>query len=229
MTDNPSPDTKPVAVQAGDALSLASRIKGIQHVGLTVQNMDRAFEFYTEVLGGKELMRQSDIHGAEIHNLLLTMDEIAAHEGQVDCDVAGVPDLRGGAQRLDLRLILFDTMVLELLQYRDADQPMGSGKSWAEPQAFSSPALPRSMHICFHVHADVDFSQFIHDLEAEATRRGMTEVKANRIVTVTSEQERLLAPRETNAMRITEGLAAGWSFIYCKGPEGEQLEFVQTT
>ena len=40
----------------------------------------------------------------------------------------GIPDLRSGAQRLDVRFIQFDNVVIELLQYRDAEQPAGSGE-----------------------------------------------------------------------------------------------------
>jgi hypothetical protein len=83
------------------------------------------------------------------------------------------------------------------------------------------------MHICFHIRDDVDFNKFIADLEAEAARRGMTQVRANRIVTVTTEKDRLAAPIESNSNGITEGRSNGWRLIYCKGPEGEQLEFVQ--
>ncbi len=83
------------------------------------------------------------------------------------------------------------------------------------------------MHICFHIRDDADFNKFIHDLEAEAARRGMDQVKANRVITVTSEAERLAAPIEANSNPITEGKSDGWRLIYCKGPEGEQLEFVQ--
>src|SRR5262245_5663660 len=45
---------------------LGARLQGVQHFGLTVQNMDRAFEFYTEVLGGTEVMRDGDFHGERI-------------------------------------------------------------------------------------------------------------------------------------------------------------------
>jgi hypothetical protein len=83
------------------------------------------------------------------------------------------------------------------------------------------------MHICFHIRDDVDFNKFIADLEAESAKRGMTHVKANRVITVTSEKERLAAPMEANSNGITEGRSNGWRLIYCKGPEGEQLEFVQ--
>jgi catechol 2,3-dioxygenase-like lactoylglutathione lyase family enzyme len=206
---------------------LGARLQGVQHFGVTVQNMDRAFAFYTEVLGGTEVMRDGDFHGDRIHNTLLADQDIEARARQVNPRTLGIPDLRGGAQRLDVRFIQFDNVVIELLQYRDAGQPAGGGISFAEPLDHMSPAYPRSMHICFHVHDDVDFNAFIRDLEAESARRGMTQVRANRIVTVSTEQERVAAPLDTFGNRITEGRSNGWTLIYCKGPEGEQLEFVQ--
>jgi catechol 2,3-dioxygenase-like lactoylglutathione lyase family enzyme len=207
--------------------SLGARLQGVQHFGLTVQNMDRAFEFYTEVLGGTEVMRDGDFQGETIHNTLLTDQEIEARKRRVNPRTIGVPDLRSGAQRLDVRFVQFDNVVIELLQYRDAGQPSGTGDSFAEPHDHMSPAFPRSMHICFYIRDDVDFNEFIRDLEAESARRGMTQVRANRTITVTTEQDRLAAPISANTNRITAGKSNGWSLIYCKGPEGEQLEFVQ--
>jgi catechol 2,3-dioxygenase-like lactoylglutathione lyase family enzyme len=221
-------DPNPVSVAGNrDNAALGARLQGVQHFGLTVQNMDRAFAFYTEVLGGNEVMRDGDFRGEKIHNTLLTDQEIVARERKVNPRTIGVPDLRGGEQRLDVRFVQFDNVVIELLQYRDAQQPMGGGDSWAEPRDHMSPAYPRSMHICFYIRDDVDFNKFIHDLEAESARRGMTQVKANRVITVTSEEERQAAPLEANTNKITEGKSDGWALIYCKGPEGEQLEFVQ--
>jgi catechol 2,3-dioxygenase-like lactoylglutathione lyase family enzyme len=206
---------------------LGARLQGVQHFGLTVQNMDRAFAFYTEVLGGTEVMRDGDFHGERIHNTLLTDQEIEAQVRKVNPRTLGIPDLRGGAQRLDVRFIQFDNVVIELLQYRDAAQLAGSGGAFAEPLDPMSPAFPRMMHICFHIRDDVDFNQFIADLEAEAARRGMTQVRANRVTTVTTERARLAAPLDANSNGITEGKSNGWRLIYCKGSEGEQLEFVQ--
>jgi catechol 2,3-dioxygenase-like lactoylglutathione lyase family enzyme len=199
----------------------------VQHFGLTVQNMDRAFAFYTEVLGGTEVMRDGDFRGERIHNTLLTDQEIEARVRRVNPRTMGIPDLKDGAQRLDVRFIQFDNVVIELLQYRDAEQPAGSGSAFAEPIDHMSPAFPRMMYICFHIRDDVDFNRFIADLEAEAARRGMTQVRANRVITVRTEQERLAAPAQANSNGITEGKSNGWRLIYCKGPEGEQLEFVQ--
>lgn len=212
---------------AQNSSPLGARLQGVQHFGLTVQNMDRAFAFYTEVLGGTEVMRDGDFHGERIHNTLMTAEEIDARAHAVNPYTRGVPDLKGGAQRLDVRFIQFDNVVIELLQYRDADEPSGSGAAFADPLDHMSPAFPRMMHICFHIRDDVDFNTFIADLEAESARRGMTQVRANRVVTVTSEEERLATPLEANSNAITEGKSNGWRLIYCRGCEGEQLEFVQ--
>ncbi|HEY0685827.1 MAG TPA: VOC family protein [Steroidobacter sp.] len=226
-TVNAASDSRPIAGTARTGGPLGMRLQGVQHFGLTVQNMDRAFAFYTEVLGGTEVMRDGDFHGERIHNTLLTDQEIEARARGVNPRTMGVPDLKGGAQRLDVRFIQFDNVVIELLQYRDSEQPAGSGAAFAEPLDHMSPAFPRMMHICFHIRDDVDFNQFIADLEAEAARRGMTQVRANRVITVTTEKERLAAPLEANSNGITEGKSNGWRLIYCKGSEGEQLEFVQ--
>jgi catechol 2,3-dioxygenase-like lactoylglutathione lyase family enzyme len=223
----PAAEAQPISRIDRDSAPLGARLQGVQHFGLTVQNMDRAYGFYTEVLGGTEVMRDGDFQGERIHNTLLTDQEIEARVRHVNPHTLGIPDLKGGAQRLDVRFIQFDNVVIELLQYRDAEQPAGSGAAFAEPLDHMSPAFPRMMHICFYIRDDVDFNKFIADLEAESTRRGMTQVRANRVITVLSEKERLATPLEANSNGITEGKSNGWRLIYCKGPEGEQLEFVQ--
>src|SRR5215510_12239243 len=215
------------AAQDANTGPLGARLQGVQHFGLTVQNMDRAFAFYTEVLGGTEVMRDGDFHGERIHNTLLTDQEIEARVRQVNPRALGVPDLRGGAQRLDVRFIQFDNVVIELLKYRDANQTSGGTATFAEPLDHMSPAFPRMMHICFHIGDDVDFNKFIADLEAESARRGMTQVRANRIIRVSTEEERKAAPESTNTNKVTVAPSDGWELIYCKGPEGEQLEFVK--
>src|SRR5262245_59248916 len=112
---------------------LGARLQGAQHFGLTVQNMDRAFEFYTEVLGGAEIMRDGDFQGESIQNTLMTDQEIEARARRINPRTFGVPDLKSGAQRLDVRFVQFDNFVVELLQYLDAEQPAGTGASFAEP------------------------------------------------------------------------------------------------
>lgn len=220
-------EQRPIDPEKSDRGPLGPRLQGVQHFGVTVQNMERAFAFYTGVLGGTEIMRDGNFQGERIHNTLLTDQEIEARVRNVDPQTRGIPDLKGGAQRLDVRFVQFDNVVIELLHYRNAGQPAGGGGTFAEPLDPMSPAFPRMMHICFHLRDEVDFNPFIADVEAEAARRGMTQVRANRVITVTTEQARLAAPLEANSNGITEGPSNGWRLIYCKGAEGEQLEFVQ--
>lgn len=227
LSVNATASAQETPVTTRDSNSLGARLQGVQHFGLTVQNMERAFEFYTAVLGGTEVFRHGDFQGDAVQNTLLADQEILANQLGVNPRTIGVPDLRGGAQRLDVRFIQFDNVVIELLQYRDADQPMGGPKAFAEPVEHMSPAFPRMMHICFYVRDDVDFNKFIADLEAESARRGMTQVRANRIVRVSTEDERKAAPQSANTNKVTVAPSDGWELIYCKGPEGEQLEFVK--
>ena len=210
-----------------DDAPLGKRILGFQHFGLTVQNMDRAYAFYTEVLGGTEVMRDGDFHGEKIQNTLMLNDEIEAHAKKINPATNGVPDLRSGEQRLDVRFIQFDNMVLELLHYRENKEPMGTGAAWAPAHEHRSPAYPRSLHLCFYLRDDVDFNKFIRDLEAESARRGMNNVRVNRTVGVVTEEGRKNAPLDTLSNKITEGKSNGWALIYARGPEGEALEFVQ--
>lgn len=60
-------------------------------------------------------------------------------------------------------------------------------------------------------------------LRRSARGKSIGAVRANRVVTVTSEKERQAAPIAANSNPITEGKSAGWRLIYCKGPEGDRL------
>jgi hypothetical protein len=98
-------------------------------------------------------------------------------------------------------------------------------------------------HISFHVKDDVDLNVFAKTLEEECQRRGITNVICNRVITVNSEAERRNAALKYYANKFwndpdyfLEGYSDsefgdfhGWSLFYCKGPNGEQLEFNQVT
>src|SRR5262249_40447061 len=110
------------------------------------------------------------------------------------------------------------------------------------------PAFPSAVganaavHICFGVKEEVDLNQFALDLEAECRARGIV-VSCNRTFAVRSEAERRGAPARYSANKFwndprysVEGASdesfgdfQGLGFFYCKGPNGEQLEFAQAT
>ncbi len=202
-------------------------IKGVQHVGVTVSNISRAYEFYTEILGGVEILRDGDFHGDTIHNTLLQIDELKSKSKGVIPSVDGVPNLRNGTQRLDVVFIQFPNIVIELLQYRNASQKEWTAGSFVPTHLKTSPAFPTNMHISFEVSPEIDFDKFLRDLEEESHKRGMLNVQCNRIIEVQSEKERLNTPVSSSSFKIKEGVSNGWSLCYCKGPEGEQLEFNQ--
>jgi len=45
-------------------------LQGIQHVGITVENLDKSLEFYTEVLGGKLAVGETRLVGDTIQNTI---------------------------------------------------------------------------------------------------------------------------------------------------------------
>lgn len=201
--------------------NLAKQIRGVHHVGITVENMAKSIEFYTEVLGGKLIAEVTDIAGDGMQNTLLQKEEIDAESTHDP-----VPDLRTGKDKLDIFLIQFDNLIIELLQYRDAaDQPKSS-QAFPAKHKKNGPAYVNSMHISFLLNEDVDVNAFVTHLEEECQKRGMSQVRCNRIIQVHSEKERQTTDPQYNSFKIT-GQFEGWTMFYCKGPDGEQLEFNQ--
>lgn len=210
--------------------ALSKQLRGVHHIGLTVEDMGKAVEFYTEVLGGKIIIPEFGLDGDIMHNTLLQKEEIEAIEKKVDLKSIGIPNLRDGEEKLDLYFIQFDNVVLELLQYRDASaQPNGS-VAFPAKNPHSSPAYVNSMHISFYLKDEVDVDEFVKNLEAECQKRGMDQVRCNRIFRVKSESERKNTLAQYNSCKLFDpsfGDFEGWTLVYCKGPNGEQLEFNQ--
>lgn len=205
--------------------TIAQHLQGVQHFGITVNNLDKALEFYLEVLGGKVAIAGNGFVGDELHNLLFQKEEIEAKEKGIDLKSFGVPSIRDGSKEaLDVRFISFGNTCIELIHFRNAHLDPHA------PNVFDS--IPsgigyaNSPHISFFVKDDVDLNEFAKMLEEECHRRGMTNVIANRTIELTSEQARAKAPH-IYAKTEFPGDFDGWALFYCKGPNGEQLEFNQ--
>ncbi|MBD2772694.1 VOC family protein [Iningainema tapete] len=210
--------------------AISKQLRGVHHIGLTVEDMKKALEFYTEVLGGKVIIPEIGLSGEIMHNTLLQKEEIEAIALGVEPKTIGIPNLRDGEQNLDLYFIQFENVVLEILQYRDASAQPNGADAFPVKNPYSSPACINSMHISFYLKDDVDVDEFVKNLEAECHKRGMDQVKCNRIVRVKSEQERKETNSQYNSCKLFEpsfGDFEGWTLVYCKGPNGEQLEFNQ--
>jgi len=221
---------------AESRVNLSQRLRGVHHFGLTVEDMGKALEFYTEVLGGQLIISEEGLAGDTMHNTLLQKEELEAAQAGVDPQSRAVPNLRDGRQLLDAYFIQFSNMVLELLQYREASSPpRGPVPYPAKHVHGSSPAYVNAMHLAFYLNDDVDVDQFVADLEAECERRGMPQVRCNRIVRVNSEEERRRTESRYRSCKLIDSLEhsfgefSGFTLFYCKGPNGEQLEFNQVT
>jgi len=221
---------------------LGRYLQGVQHVGVTVDDMAKSLEFYIDVLGGRLAVAGTGFSGDVLQNTLFQKEELEARERGVDPRALGVPEIRTGAnEALDVVFISFGNTCVELLHFRDAKLDRNA------PNTF--PRLPPGVghgnagHISFYVKDDVDLNAFAKRLEQECQERGITNVVCNRIIQVKSDKERRDAALKycankfwNDSQYFVEGYSdsdfgefLGWSLFYCKGPNGEQLEFNQVT
>jgi catechol 2,3-dioxygenase-like lactoylglutathione lyase family enzyme len=217
-------------------------LQGVQHIGVTVDDMAKSLEFYIDVLGGKLAIQGNGFYSDVLHNTLFQKEELDARERDVSPRSLGVPEIRTGQnEALDVVFISFGNTVLELLHFRDARLDPNAPNTF--PKLPSGVGHGNAGHISFYVKDDVDLNAFAQTLEEECRRRGIKNVVCNRIIQVQSEAERRNAARKYCANKFwndpeyfVEGYSDsefgdfhGWSLFYCKGPNGEQLEFNQVT
>jgi alkylhydroperoxidase/carboxymuconolactone decarboxylase family protein YurZ/limonene-1,2-epoxide hydrolase/catechol 2,3-dioxygenase-like lactoylglutathione lyase family enzyme len=220
---------------------LGHYLQGMQHVGVTVQDMEKSLEFYLEVLGGKLVLAENGLMGDGMQNTLFQKEEIDAILQGIDPQEFDIPNLRGEKDALDIKFISFGNTCIELIYFRDAavsNAPVSSKKSIP-----SHIGNVNAMHISFHVKDDIDLNYFAKMLEEECQRRGLTNVVFNRVIRVKSAEERRKIALKYNSNKfwnepdlLVEGQPEadfgefeGWALFYCKGPNGEQLEFNQVT
>ncbi|MBH8572373.1 VOC family protein [Nostocaceae cyanobacterium CENA369] len=223
-------------------------LQGVQHVGITVHNMAKSLEFYTEVLGGKLVVSGDAYSGKILHHTLFQKEEIEALNLEQNSPLIEIPDIRdGNKQVLDIRFISFGNIAVELLHFRDA-KLTPNARNWINQQTkcHSSEktcvAYVPIMYLSFHVKDDVDLNKFAKSLEAECRKREI-DLVCNRIIHVDSEEARRQTAFKYTANKFwydpdyfIEGYSDsdfgdfyGWSLFYAKGPNGEQLEFNQVT
>jgi len=230
------------SVDGNQPRSLGKMLQGVQHVGVTVDDMKKSLEFYIEVLGGKLSIAGTGFYGPVLHNTLFQIEEIDAFAHSSSPRSYGVPDLRDGSREsLDVCFISFGNTCVELIHFRDAK--LDSSAPNIFPRLPSGVGHGNACHISFHVKDDVDLNVFAKTLEQECQRRGIKNVKVNHVIDVKTDEERRSLPLRYAANKFwnekdyfIEGYSdsdfgdfEGWSLFYAKGPNGEQLEFNQVT
>ena len=214
-------------------------LRGIHHLGVTVKDMKKSLEFYTEVLGGKLVVAENNLIGDRIQNTLFQQEELDAILRKIKLKALGVPNLRDGSEALDIKFISFGNACVELIHLKDAQSNQTFNSAEDSP---SHVGRINTMHLSFLVEDDVDLNLFAQNLERECRKRGFTNVVFNRIVRVKSEAERKAVALKYNSNKYWNdpetsdeessddyGEFEGWALFYCKGPNGEQLEFNQAT
>lgn len=220
---------------------VAACLRGVQHVGITVRDLHKSMEFYTEVLGGELVASGDGIYGEFLHNSLFQDEELNKMHRGANVGKRRLPDLRDGSKQvLDLRLITLGDAGVELLHFRDANsRPAAPSILESVPSAVG---FVNAMHLCLQVRDQVDLNEFAAALEEECRKRQIA-VVCNRLVPVSSEKERREVAQKYFVNRFwkdpkyfIEGYSdrdfgdfQGCAFFYCKGPDGEQLEFCQVT
>ena len=220
--------------------SLGNYLQGVQHFGVTVEDMAQAREFYTEVLGGKVVVREDNLVGDIVQNTLFQKEELDAIKSGIDPEKVDIPHLRSGERdSLDVEFISFGNTVVELLQVKQAKTNNTNASSVGSIPSHIGHI--NAMHLSFNVKEGIDLNLFAQKLEAECHRRGITNVVCNRVVQVKSDAERQNVALKYNSFKFwnedeedaeidwSEDPMEGWSLFYCKGPSGEQLEFNQVT
>jgi catechol 2,3-dioxygenase-like lactoylglutathione lyase family enzyme len=236
--------SQPPSVQSASSQRLGPFLQGVQHVGVTVDDMQKSLSFYVDILGGKVALAGTGFYGDVLQNTLFQKEQLDALERGIDPRSLGVPQIRDNSRdALDVVFISFGNTCVELLHFRDAHLDQNA------PNTF--PKIPPGVghgnagHISFHVKDDVDLNRFSRMLEDECREHGIDNVICNTIIDVKSHAERRGLPlkywankfwREENPDYFVEGYSdgafgdfEGWSLFYCKGPNGEQLEFNQVT
>ena len=100
---------------------LGNYLQGVQHFGITVNDMAKSMEFYTEVLGGKLVVSGDGFLGEVLHNTLFQKEELKQIELGENPQNVATPEIREGNQEaLDIRFISFGNVAVELLHFRDA-------------------------------------------------------------------------------------------------------------
>jgi len=229
-------------ISAKGGNSLGHVLQGVQHVGVTVDDLTKSLEFYVGVLGGRVAAFGTSFYGDVLYNTLFQKESIDAVQTNTSTQSLGVPDVRDGSkERLDVCFISFGNTCVELLHFRDARLDPTAPNTF--PKLPTSVGYGNAGHISFHVKDDVDLNVFARDLEEECRKRGILNVVCNRVMHVRSHQERLELPLKYAANKFwnekeyfIEGYSdadfgefQGWSLFYAKGPNGEQLEFNQVT
>mmetsp|Transcript_13848 Transcript_13848/g.35333 ORF Transcript_13848/g.35333 Transcript_13848/m.35333 type:complete len:369 (-) Transcript_13848:195-1301(-) len=223
------PDAASVAAQSPARLLAPS---SIHHVGLTVMDLEKSVQFYTEVLGGV-VVPNARIHGAygeRLQSILFEKEMRDVRSLKTSPEELWIANVTDRADHtLHAVFLSFGSVMLELVQFRCSHT--GQGHDFRHVR--TAPSVQNSMHLAFEVAMDVGMDVFLARLEAAAAAKGLP-VVCNRpnsvwqgdVASSTAEPHRTDA-QPSKTFEFSAQDLGGWFVVFCKGPNGEQLEFSQ--
>ena len=197
--------------------NLDSSIYGFHHVGITTSDLEKSQKFYVDVLGGSLVddLKGNNLQGDEEMYVLFQKEILDAHARNVSLDEEKVPSVsRGGDVGLSIRFVLFDNLVVELLEFSEP----GKSQVYDANYKYATAAYVNTVTVSFWVRDNVDLNDFITRLETISNQLSIG-VKVNHAT--------------GNAAATTFGGSEmnveGISVAHVVGPSGELVEFVKFT
>ncbi|XP_005099419.2 uncharacterized protein LOC101854868 [Aplysia californica] len=213
-----------LTVSVAQGRDIASNLHGIAFAAVTTEDAQRAARWYSEFLGAKHLTDLSfSFYGDEHYYRFFQKEILEARAQGIDPDRLGVPDISdNGNYEIRGEFVLFDNGLVQLIEFarRDTEEHI----TYPRRIRLTGPGVRNAPQICLWTKDDLDFNQFVHELEEKSIKAGYDKAIFNRAVKVKNEEERRNAPIKDKGINVKEGPFAGLSFVYMKGPSGEQLE-----
>jgi catechol 2,3-dioxygenase-like lactoylglutathione lyase family enzyme len=198
--------------------------EGIVHqTMITVSDMEKSVNFYTQVMGGELIGKAEGLDGNYLYCGLFQMEEIKAWEANTTA--TDIPNLRKPEYLADVAAIYFGHFNLVLIKFYNKE----TKQVFELRNPSNSVAVLNSERMGFYVDDSITLDKFISRLEVSAERLGFP-VRCNRVMTLRSEEHRKIAGinvPQFNAYSIVEGQLNGLGWAHCEGPNGEQLQFAK--
>ena len=134
--------------------------QAIQHVGVTTSNLTKSVAFYTNVMGGVEVLNAGGDgwKGDDVYQLLM---QAALVRGGVAASFAA--DLsKSGSSSLDARYISFGSMIIELLDYHSDEAVLQRSLFPKFSESNVAPSVAGNMHISFNVRPEKNLNELVN-------------------------------------------------------------------
>lgn len=197
---------------------IGSNIYGFHHIGITTSHLEISRKFYVDVLGGTLIsdLTGRNFQGNEEMYVLFQKEVLEARSKNISLSDAKVPDVTtGGSVGLSLYFVLFDNLVVELLEYNETTMSQAYSANYKHKSA----AYVNTVTASFWVKDDVDLDDFIKRLETASGQRSIP-IKANHVS---------VAGTATASFDSSQVNLQGMSVAHVTGPSGELIEFVKIT